>query len=165
MSPDEKSRLLTADLVERIEADLSAASDQAQTCADFVAGLNESRSTPDAPGMAFVAVAIDRAYTALEAAFVRVAREIDAVVPVGEDWHAALLHQMTLPIQDRRAAVLASSTAAKLDPLRRHRHWLRHAYSATFSWAAMEATARSLPDAVSAARVDLEAFVRFLQGS
>lgn len=163
MSPDEKGRAAASDLVERIRTDLAAAGDQVRASTELLDRLDKAGSDPDGPAMAFVSVAIDRAYTALEAAFLRIARELDGAVPVGEDWHASLLHQMTLPIQDRRAAVLSAGTAAKLDPLRRHRHWLRHAYAAGFSWPAMEGTARGLPEAVSGARADLERFVGVLE--
>jgi hypothetical protein len=162
LSPEQKSRALTADLVDRIRADLAAAAEQARASAEILGRLDQAGAGPDVPAMAFISVAIDRAYTALEAAFNRVAREIDAVVPTGEDWHTALLHQMTLPLQDRRPPVLAAETAAKLNHLRRHRHWLRHAYAASFSWPSMMETARLLPGAVADAAKDLETFVQLL---
>jgi hypothetical protein len=115
--------------------------------------------------MALVSVAIDRAYTALEAAFARIARELDQAMPAGESWHAALLHQMTLAIQDRRPPLLTAAAAAQLDKLRAHRHWLRHAYAATFDWANMEDTARSFPDAMAVTKCELEGFLAFLEAS
>ena len=161
MSPDEKGRALTADLAARVRADLEAADQQARASAELLGKLDQAGAQPDVPAMAFMSVAIDRAYTALEAAFSRIARELDTVVPTGEDWHAALLHQMTLPIQDRRPAVISAETAGKLTLLRRHRHWLRHAYAASFSWPLMQDAARTLPQAVASAARDLSAFLTF----
>jgi hypothetical protein len=165
MSPDETGRVLLGDLAERIRADVAAARDQARASAALMTTLEQTGALPDAPAMAFLSVAADHGYTALESAFLRIARGIDGVLPGGEDWQLALLHQMTLPMQDRRIAVLSSETAARLDPFRRHRHWLRHAYTGSFAWPAIEETARGLPEVVALASGDLEKFVEFLEVS
>jgi hypothetical protein len=165
MSPDEQGRIIIGDLAERIRADVAAARDQAGASAGLMTTLEKAGALPDAQAMAFMSVAVDRGYTALESACLRIARSIDGVIPGGEDWQVVLLHQMTLPIQDRRIAVLSSETAARLHRLRRHRHWLRHAYTGSFAWPAMEETARGLPEAVALASGDLEKFVEFLEAS
>jgi hypothetical protein len=162
MSPTEKGIAFMADLARRIRLNLQAAEEQARLVSE---PLERADQPPDVARMALVSVAMDRAYTALEAAFARVARELDQAMPAGEGWHAALLHQMTLAIQDRRPPLLTAAAAAQLDRLRAHRHWLRHAYTANFDWSSMAETARSFPGAIAVAQCELEGFLAFLEAS
>lgn len=161
MSPEERTRSLIADLLRKLRADADAAAAQVTAVEQVLAAGRR----PDAATMALVSVSIDRAYTALEAAFARVAVDIDENLPKGEGWHKALLHQMTLAVQDRRPAVVSRAAADDLDLLRLHRHWLRHAYAAAFEWSRMEPAARILSAAVGKARADLDTFIRFLEQS
>ena len=165
MCPDEAGRTVAGDLAQRIRADIAAARDQSRASTALMTTLERAGALPDSQAMAFMSVAVDHGYTALESACLRIARSIDGVVPGGEDWQVMLLHQMTLPIQDRRIAVLSSETAARLEPLRRHRHWLRHVYTGSLAWPAMEETVRGLPEAVGFASGDLEKFAEFLEAS
>lgn len=162
MSPADKATGWLADLAARLREDVSAAEWQAKLAGEELSRLS---AEPGLPVMAFLSVCIDRAYTALETGFSRVARLVDENSPGGEDWHKALLHQMTLAIQDRRPAILAPETAAQLDRLRRHRHWLRHAYAAAFDWRRMEHAARALAPSIQAARADVERFVAYIEKS
>jgi hypothetical protein len=157
MSPIDKSDSILAALRTAIEADIHAARARA---ADLRVELAKITEPPTQPVMAFIAISIDRAYTALEAAFMRIARTVDEAVPTGESWHASLVHQMTLPIADRRAAVLSPESAASLEPLRRHRHWLRHAYAAEFDWKVMREVAATADAVIEAACTLLDQFVR-----
>jgi hypothetical protein len=159
MSPGEKTDRWIADLAAKLREDIAAAEEQERIVAEERA---RAEMPPGRATMALLSVCIDRAYTALEAGFARIARLVDENVPGGPEWHRALLHQMTLPIQDRRPAVLSRETAELLDRLRRHRHWLRHAYAASFEWTAMQEATIALAPAVSAARRDLEQFTAFL---
>jgi hypothetical protein len=159
MTPAEKARVFLRALAIRLRADLAAAEAQADAVARE---LGKGQGAPEPTTMAFVSVAIDRAYTAVESGFAHVAREIDGVPPTGDGWDASLLHQMILPIQDRRPAVIGPETAAHLEALRRHRHWLRHAYSTIYSWKAMQPAVRAFSPAVAGLRGDLERFLAFL---
>lgn len=69
---------------------------------------------------------------------------------------------MTLAIQDRRPAVLTQESAALLEALRRHRHWLRHSCAAPFVWTLLAPAADALEPAVQAATQDLQGFLAFL---
>ena len=158
MSPEEKAMEWLAELVAKLLADASAADEQVALATSEMA-----KGTPSLAGMALVSVCIDRAYTALESGFVRVARDIDGLVPTGESWHKALLHQMTLPIMDRRPAVLRPTTSRQLDILRCHRHWMRHAYAQSFDWARMAPAASAMGSAVAMAREDFVQLVTFLE--
>lgn len=179
MTPAEKARVFLRALAIRLRADLSAAEAQADAAArelakaGKVADRTAARTTsndaaagaagvPEPATMAFVSVAIDRAYTAVESGFAHVAREIDGLPPEGEGWDAWLLRQMVLPIQDRRPALIGPETAAHLEALRRHRHWLRHAYSTGYSWKTMRPAVQAFAPAVTALRADLDRFLRFL---
>ena len=51
---------------------------------------------------------------------------------------------------------MSAGTAEALDVLRRHRHWLRHAYAAGFDRPRMEEAAHVLPAAVAGARGALD---------
>jgi hypothetical protein len=161
MSPPEKAGAWVADLALKLREDAGVAAEQASLASEEL-GRAASDPPPRAV-MAFVSVCIERGYSALEAGFQRIARLLDENLPSGSDWHKALLHQMTLPIQDRRPPVLSAATALALDVLRRHRHWLRHAYAASFEWTHMKQAALAFPGAVESARLDLDRFVSFLE--
>lgn len=161
MSPHDKAANWAKDLARKLREDLASAEDQARWVDEE---LSKSGEAPGRAAMAFVSVCIDRAHTAIESGLLRIARVVDGVTPAGDGWHKALLHQMTLPIQDGRPAALSSATAADLDVLRRHRHWLRHAYAASFEWGRMEDAVRALPRAMAGARADLERFIDLLDG-
>ena len=161
MSPSDKAEGWAKDLARKLREDLASAEEQARSANEE---LTRVGGPPGRATMAFVSVSIDRAYTAIESGLLRIARVIDGAVPAGEGWHKALLHQMTLPIQDGRAAVLSAASAAALDVLRRHRHWLRHAYAASFEWGRMKEAAQVLPGAVATARAELERFIAVLDG-
>lgn len=156
MSPIDKSDTVLATLAAAVRADIEAARHRAS---EFERELATLEGLPSDPTMAFIAISIDRAYTALEAAFLRIARTVDETVPTGEAWHASLVHQMTLPLADRRAAVLTSDVAAALEPLRRHRHWLRHSYAAAFAWPKMRDVALTAKPAIERACAALESFL------
>jgi hypothetical protein len=83
---------------------------------------------PERPGA--LALALDRAYTALESVLDRIARTLEGGPPVGEDWHRALLANATLEIEDVRPRILGPHAFAAADDLRRLRHFVRHAYAA-----------------------------------
>src|ERR687883_152157 len=51
---------------------------------------------PSPERTAALALALDRAYTALESILDRVARTLEGGAPVGEDWHRALLQNAPL---------------------------------------------------------------------
>ena len=159
MAPERAASLAFAELSHQLRLDLRALEDEA---AEIARGRSSTGGNPDAVWMAFLAVHLDRFYTAAEAAFERIARTLGEPMPTGQQWHRILLHQATIPIQDVRPAVLSGSAEAQLEPLFKFRHWLRHAYRAPFDWALMRAVVESVPDALLALRRDLTAFLAWL---
>jgi hypothetical protein len=163
MSPDEKRAALLRELRLEIAQDLQAlaqAVDQARAAVERPG--EPDRSTAE---VALVAISLDRAYSSIEAALSRVARTLDRITPAGVSWHASLLHQMTLPIQDVRPAVLRPQTASALEELLGFRHFLRHAYRATLDWGRIRPLAEELPATAEAVRQDLCAFAEFLDSA
>ena len=61
-------------------------------------------------------------YTGIEKIFENVAKEIDQRVPMGEEWHSELLHQMTLDIPGLRPPVITAHTEKKLREYLGFRH-------------------------------------------
>lgn len=75
-----------------------------------------------------VASGIEKVYSGIEKALVRIAREIDGHVPDGPDWHMTLLRRLSRPVPDGRPRVLSSETTRQLDRLRAFRHRERNSY-------------------------------------
>lgn len=92
-----------------------------------------------------VALALHHAYSAMESYFERVAKEVDQSVPDGAHWHQQLLEQMTVPIPQRRPALLDESLLRDLDELRRFRHAVRHSYESELDWDRVKPLLQRLP--------------------
>lgn len=160
MAPDEAARVALQELALQIRLDLSAlereVDDALQGASEIAAGGEHK------PWLAAIAVHIDRFYTAAEAAFQRIASDLGEPLPSGHAWHIALLHQMTLAVQDTRPAVIRPSTEERLKEPLKFRHWLRHAYRAPLEWTRMRALVEALPAAREELLSDLEALVGWL---
>jgi hypothetical protein len=76
-----------------------------------------------------IASGIEKIYTGIEKALVRIARNIDRNVPEGPDWHITLLRRMSRPLPEGRPAVLSADTKKRLDELRAFRHRERSSYA------------------------------------
>lgn len=79
---------------------------------------------------AAAALALERAYTALESILERATRTLEGEAPSGPDWHRRLLDGALLAIDRVRPALLGQTSYGAADELLRFRHFLRHAYSA-----------------------------------
>lgn len=86
----------------------------------------------EAPWVSHTAVALHGWYTALEAAFERIARELDGEVPRGERWHRDLLSQATVEVPGIRPAVVSRELLPELLELLAFRHFFRHVYAVAF---------------------------------
>lgn len=97
--------------------------------------VNELRAVEprDAGSCAIVAVALHHAYGAIESAFARLSRTIDATEPLGPQWHQELLNAMAIEVPDVRPALIASDTRDLLHQLLAFRHFFRHAYAVALS--------------------------------
>jgi hypothetical protein len=82
------------------------------------------------PESAWVALALDHAYSAFEAMLVRLERGLCQPERAGAAWHRALLLDAARPIEGLRPAVVPAEVLADWLELLGFRHFLRHAYRA-----------------------------------
>jgi len=88
-------------------------------------------------------------YTGIEKIFENVAKEIDQRVPMGEEWHSELLHQMTLDIPGLRPPVITAHTEKKLREYLGFRHLFRKRYGFELDWEKMKRLLSKMPDVLS----------------
>lgn len=159
MTPAESSAARVRKLLAEVQADrraLSARTAEARAYVD--AGLEQG--PPERVGA--LALALDRAYTALESALERVARALEGGPPEGPDWHAELLRDAGLDIERVRPAVLGPPALAAAHEARRFRHFLRHAYGAEIDPARLATVAGAWLAAWDELQADLDRFAGFL---
>jgi hypothetical protein len=159
-SPDEKARSVVEELREEAARDLAALERAVSLAEAERQALCDAG--PSAGQLALFALSVDRAYSACEALLLRIARALDRVVPAGASWHAALLHQMTLPIQDVRPAVIEPETARLAGEWLRFRHFLRHAYRTDLEWGRLGPVVDTLGPGAERFRADVETLLRSL---
>jgi len=73
-------------------------------------------------------------YTGIEKIFESIAKEVDNRLPMGEEWHSELLHQMTLDIPGLRPRVITANTEKKLREYLGFRHLFRKRYGFELDW-------------------------------
>jgi hypothetical protein len=84
-------------------------------------------------------VALHHGYGAIESVLERVARSIEGSLPVGRDWHVALLENMSLDIEGIRPRVISDESLRLLRGLLAFRHFFRHAYAVSLEGPRLEA--------------------------
>ncbi|MFW6067878.1 MAG: hypothetical protein ACOC97_06045 [Myxococcota bacterium] len=141
-----------------IRADRSAMEDRTAEVRQFAHG--DGSVPPERPGA--LALALDRAYTALESILERVARTLEGGVPEGADWHRSLLQNASLEIERVRPAILGGEAVSMADEARRFRHFVRHGYAAPLDWERVRRVAQAWLADELALRRDLDAFDDFL---
>lgn len=96
--------------------------------------LDEACAHPAGSGtdveLAYTALAMQRAYTSLEALVERCVLAFDGAVPGGRDGHQALLRRAALPIAGVRPALISPAALATANEFLRFRHFLHHDYGA-----------------------------------
>ncbi len=102
-------------------------------------------------------------YNGLERVFELIATIVDELKPDGENWHQALLLQMTDDKPPLRPAVLSSTTYTKLDEYRGFRHIVRNVYTYKFDPERVKKLVDEAPNLYSQVRVELFAFADFLE--
>ncbi|MCA9513530.1 MAG: hypothetical protein KC635_01155 [Myxococcales bacterium] len=143
-------RALAAELLDDLRAlDAVVARFEEHTPADWSSSV---------PHQALAALTAELYYTGIETAFERVARAFEGAPPPDGAWHVTLARRMALAIDGVRPAVLTEATLAGLDTLRRFRHFVRHAYTATLEPARLEEVVAVLRAAHPAARAEIAAF-------
>jgi hypothetical protein len=158
MARDPEAALLRR-LVSELRADWRAV--EART-ADVRAFATPS-SPPPAERTAALALALDRAYTALESILERVARTLEGGAPTGADWHRELLRNAALVIEKVRPAILGPAALAAADELRRFRHFLRHAYAAALDPARVATRGDQWLGAFAELQTDIDRFCAFVE--
>jgi hypothetical protein len=93
----------------------------------------------DPGSLAQAAVALHHGYGAIESALERVARSVEGGLPMGRDWHVALLESMALDIEGVRPRVLSPESLRLLRTLLAFRHFFRHAYAVSLEVPRLEA--------------------------
>lgn len=101
-------------------------------------------------------------YSGIERIFERLAETLDGSLPKGENWHQALLVQMSNEVPGIRPAVISLQTLKRLDEYRGFRHVVRNVYTFHFDAAKLEKLVLGAGDTFSHVRAEILAFVDFL---
>jgi hypothetical protein len=117
---------------------------------------------PDDVEKAALGAMLHSFYNGVENIFKRVAAHCDAGPPRGEDWHTALLEQMTRPTP-ARPAVLSESLAAALKRFLEFRHVFRQAYGMQLRWDRMAPGVRQCQATFDHLEAELDAFLKAIE--
>ncbi|RKU16610.1 hypothetical protein C6503_11845 [Candidatus Poribacteria bacterium] len=101
-------------------------------------------------------------YKQLENIFEHIAREIDNALPVGEEWHKALLQQMVEP-RTTRVPVLSEKTFTELQDLLGFRHVFVYIYGAKLDYEQMLKNAQRVNKVFPSVSKELDAFITWLK--
>jgi hypothetical protein len=104
-------------------------------------------------------------YTGIEKIFENIGKEIDQRVPMGEEWHSELLHQMTLNIPGLRPPVISTHTERKLREYLGFRHLFRKRYGFELDWEKMKRLLIKMPQVLSALDKDFETFFQAIDSA
>lgn len=88
---------------------------------------------PDLIELSAVASFLHSFYTGIEKVFTIIAKEIDANLPQGHNWHRDILQLMNAP-NNKRPIVINDNTFSSLEGYLAFRHYFRHAYSFQLNW-------------------------------
>jgi hypothetical protein len=84
-------------------------------------------------------------YTGIEKIFESIAKEVDRRLPLGEEWHSELLHQMTLDIPGLRPPVITAQAEKKLREYLGFRHLFRKRYGFELDWQKLKKLLLGMP--------------------
>jgi hypothetical protein len=104
-------------------------------------------------------------YTGIEKIFENIAKEIDQRVPMGEEWHSELLHQMTLDIPGLRPPVISTQTEKKLREYLGFRHLFRKRYGFELDWEKMKRLLGRIPQVLTALEKGFEIFFQTIESA
>ena len=147
-------------LAMRIRDELSELDRVSQRVAE---GWNRALRNADDYYLDGVALNLHGGYGGLERIFELIATVIDGAKPKGENWHQALLAQMTEEVPGVRPAVISQATFERLDEYRGFRHVVRNVYSYNFEPAKIQRLVTNLPATLDPVRAELLAFASFLE--
>lgn len=116
------------------------------------------QETPDLVEITALASVLHSFYNGLENIFLRVAKEIDQIVPSGKQWHRDLLNQMAnLTLQ--RESIFSIDTKTRLADYLAFRHFYRHSYSFFLEWSELQELVDSLDEVWEQTKAELESFL------
>jgi len=101
-------------------------------------------------------------YTGIEKIFESIAKEVDSRLPLGEEWHSELLHQMTLDIPGLRPPVITTHTGKKLREYLGFRHLFRKRYGFELDWKKLKKLLLGMPPIRSNLESEIEKFFEAL---
>jgi len=110
-----------------------------------------------------VALNLHGFYAGLERTFELIAAVVDGRRPEGENWHQALLQQMTAEMPTIRPAVISVAVSHQLDEYRGFRHVVRNVYTFKFDPAKIGKLVTAAPEVFRQVRAELLAFAEFLE--
>ncbi len=111
---------------------------------------------------AFVARHLFDFYKGLEGIFQRIGREVDRVVPKGEEWHKELLQQMTAS-RPTRPSVLSQETAVELQNLLGFRHVFIYIYADELDYEQVLQNAERVKTVFPKVSAELDIFITWLE--
>ena len=109
-----------------------------------------------------VALNLHGFYSGIERILVRLAETLDGNLPKGENWHQALLVQVSNEVAGIRPAVISQQTLKRLDEYRGFRHVVRNVYTFHFDEAKLEKLVLGAGDVFAQVRAEILAFADFL---
>ena len=101
-------------------------------------------------------------YTGIEKIFENIAKEVDRRIPLGEEWHSELLHQMTLDIKGLRPPVISPNNEKILREYLGFRHLFRKRYGFELDWQKMKRLLLKIPQVLSGLEKETEIFFKTL---
>jgi hypothetical protein len=110
-----------------------------------------------------IALDLHSFYNGLERIFESIAVNIDKSLPQEAKWHKVLLEQMSKEIPRLRPALISEQTHKTLDEYRVFRHLIRNIYTHKINPTKMENLVENLPKIFQQTKLELLAFVRFLE--
>lgn len=147
-------------LADRIRTELAEIE---RVCQRIDTGWNRVQQTGDDYYLDGVALNLHGFYSGLERIFELIATRIDGMKPTGENWHQALLIQMTREAQGVRPAVISEETRNQLDEYRGFRHVVRNVYTYKFDPAKVGILVTNIQNLLDQAQAELLAFAEFLE--
>jgi len=109
-----------------------------------------------------VAGILERYYTNLETAFVRISQMFENSL-ASDAWHRDLLSKMTIAIEGIREPAVSAENHAALADLMEFRHFARYYYEIEFDWRKLDYLVSVLREAHPRVLRDLERFGAFLR--
>lgn len=107
-----------------------------------------------------IAGSLHSIYTGCENILERIIRSIDGDIPLGKDYHSALLRRAVTKIENIRSAIISAETYTTLEEFRGYRHKFRNIYLYLITPARIKELAREGRELVDKFARDIENFIQ-----